>query len=81
MLEQRLFATGAPLEGMKERRSLIDAILGHTHGYGRLMRSWKFVEAELTRIANIRAGCKTPKTPQGWPENSPSNVHLPPPGF
>jgi hypothetical protein len=49
-LERRLFEGGAPLQGLKERRTLIDAVVGHTGGYGRLVRPWDFVERELSRI-------------------------------
>jgi len=55
-LERRLFEGGAPLDGMKERRSLIDAVVGHRGRLGRLARSWAFVEGELRRIAALGVG-------------------------
>jgi len=56
LMERRLFEGGAPLDGMKERRTLIDAVMGHFGGYGKLTRPWDYVEAELNRIAKLRPG-------------------------
>jgi hypothetical protein len=53
-LELRLFETGAPLQGLKERRTLIDAIVTPLGKHKFLPRSWEFVQKELSRIAAVR---------------------------